>query len=198
VFQAAALLLALPLAAVDLPQAAGSAETFYGEVKSGKTFEKRLRSGLVFQLRPNKDRGFTIWLGDGARRKEDYCSVVTPPFHGPSPIDIAGFELISEEVARSRGRPGRRRSFRCVTSREDFIKAQWALRRVLRPPVGQPEVAAAEARRLYELYQRTALEGGLTVNEVKLSNPEGKLPSIESMRFRVRLSRPVVSEEESK
>jgi hypothetical protein len=192
----AGLLLALPLAAADLPEAVGPVEAFYGEVKAGRTFEKRLRSGLTFELRPSPGGGFSIWLGDGSRRKEDFCAVVTPPFQGPNPLDIAGFELISEEVARSRSRPGRRRSFRCVTSREDFIKAQWALRRVLHPPVGQPKVAEDEARRLYELYQRTALEGGLTVHEVRLSNPEGKLPAIEYLRFRVRLRQPVVAAED--
>ena len=190
------LLLVLPLAAADLPSSEPD-EVFYGDVKGGRTFEKRLRSGLTFELRPTKDGGFTIWLGDGGRRKEDYCAVATPPFHGPNPLNIAGFELISEEVSRSRSRPGRSRAFRCVTSREDFVKAQWALRRVLHPPVGQPKVAQDEARRLYELYQRTALEGGLTVGDVRLSNPEGKLPSIQSMRFRVRLRQPVVPEEES-
>lgn len=188
----AGILLTLPLAAADLPSAE-PAEVFYGDVKGGKTFEKRLRSGLTFELRPTKDGGFSIWLGDGGRRQEDFCAVVTPPFHGPNPLNIAGFELISEEVSRSRNRPGRSREFRCVTSREDFIKAQWALRRVLHPPVGQPKVAEDEARRLYELYQRTALEGGLTVGDVRLSNPEGKLPSIQTMRFRVRLRQPVVS-----
>ena len=41
-------------AAAPPPEAVGPVEAFYGEVRSGRTFKKRLRPGLSLQLRPTQ------------------------------------------------------------------------------------------------------------------------------------------------
>jgi hypothetical protein len=59
---------------------------FSGEVLKGRSFERQIGANLFFRLVPD-ELGWSISVGSKAVR-ENFCSVVTPPYRGVNALRI--------------------------------------------------------------------------------------------------------------
>lgn len=120
-------------------------QTLRGHVRHGEPFEAQLPGGLVFRLDPDtmpqNPPGWTIRVGMGTARDEDYSMVVTPPyrFWNPRYVDTAYGVTATEALARTP------REFSFVASSADYQTAKEALDVLLWPyTYSEAEVKAAD------------------------------------------------------
>ena len=64
---------------------------FSGEVLKGRSFERQVGANLFFRLVP-EELGWSISMGNKAPR-ENFCSVVTPPYRGMNALRIEGWHF---------------------------------------------------------------------------------------------------------
>jgi hypothetical protein len=67
------------------PAQPADATPFMGSLHQGETFQHPIGRGLFLRLLP-QDGGWHIYIGPNP--EDDFASVVTPPMHGPNPLDI--------------------------------------------------------------------------------------------------------------
>lgn len=173
------------------PRPQRTSVAFSGEVRSGKGYTHKLAPHLEFRLLPSTDVSrYEIWLGDPAEPEDNYCTVVTPPFHGPNALWIWSGELASKSHGRLENLPGRNRLFKCVSDRREYREASWALQRVLwAPSKDEPRGTAAKAESLLGERQVAALAGSLRIKSFRLGADAGGGPAIEALAFSVKLDR---------
>src|SRR5918996_4079708 len=64
---------------------------FSGEVLKGRSFERQIGANRFFRLVP-EELGWSISVGSKAGR-ENFCSVVTPPYRGVNTLRIEGWHF---------------------------------------------------------------------------------------------------------
>jgi hypothetical protein len=160
-----------------------------GEAVRGKDFEARIDAARVFRLKAFSE-GWVIEVKDA--KDNDYCSVVTPPYHGPNDLVIFGLHFRNSDKSGPQASEdsslGARRVFRCVETAAEFGAANKALETVLH---GEKAANWKESDDAFQLHGRLVSEaqrGRLTLSRLALGNlGAGRRPWIESMHFRFEL-----------
>jgi hypothetical protein len=160
-----------------------------GDVVRGKDFAARIDAARTFHLKAFSE-GWIVEVKDD--KDNGYCSVVTPPYHGPNDLVIFGFHFRNAENTGPKetgdAALGTRRVFRCVATPSDFAAASKSLDVVLQ---GEKTPEWKESDEAYQLHSRLAAEaqrGTLNMSRLVLGNlGAGRRPWIESMHFRFEL-----------
>ena len=192
------LLRALPLALVALAACAAAPVPmrtirFAAVVQGGQRFERPLTDSLRFVLDagPLGREGWKVGVF-AADSTANFAGIVTPPFHGPNPLDIEAWHFRNaDNTGPNRGdvpAPQAEREFEFVLTSPDYRVAASALDVVLWP--GERSQAAQDsAQAVWDALRRGT--GVLKVTGMELGGlAEGGRPWFESMRFEVELQLP--------
>jgi len=191
-------LLAMPLvlAAAATPIAATDSSItiqISGTVVRGQRAQRGIRElGARFVLEPT-DEGWDIRIV-GADTTASFASVVTPPFHGPNPLNIMGWHFRDSTGTA----PGRERDFDFVLNDADQRAAASALDLILWP--GDRGLAAQDsAQAVWDNLPRG--QGKFKIKDVELVRvPAGSTdpPQIARMTFSAWLTWPVQAAQNQK
>jgi len=163
---------------------------FSGEVFRGEVYQARVTDNLTFRLLPSSrlnPNGWLIWIGDTTKIGKNFCSVVTPPFHGITSLYIEGWHFRNsdntgpnEPGEKNINAPQEEREFNFVTN-EDEYEIGYNASNITLLATEQEQLDASQ--KFWELnYQK----GFLTITELRLNNlVEGEQAWIESMNFNV-------------
>jgi hypothetical protein len=166
-----------------------AAVTFTGEVLRGEDFRQDIPGGLVFTLKfiGYGPEGWSIRILDPAYPSDNFCSVVTPPYHGINALQIYAWHFFNEDMTGANdgsvNAPGEERRFFFVTDKETFDMAFELLSTMLWPedPADAEEAAVAHD-------QISREQGILTITDVETGSiPEMDSVWIDRMEFRVEL-----------
>ena len=147
-----------------------------GHVSRRQTYEKDFGNGLVFQLIPN-DNGWNIEIiPAGVQNANDYgfASIATPPFHGPTPLQIEGWSFANASDTNETTR-----DFFFVLNKQDANITADAVQQLMSGKTSDfsPGVPLGQ--------------GELNIQNMKLGNLASKSQAwIESMDFSVSLKMP--------
>ena len=186
---ALAALLSLALTRESATAAAPRIYRFAGSVRAGERFERRFADSLRFVLRPSDENGWSIVVAQ-EDSLADYAAIVTPPFHGPNPVQIEAWHFRNDgNTGPSQGPwPGEERGFSFVTNRRDYDAAASALD-VMLWPNGRPDAVVDSARAAFDALSTGS--GRLNISALKLRElGAGRQPRFESIQFEVRLRMP--------
>lgn len=164
---------------------------FSGQVKKGEPFEKDIGGGLVFRLVPN-ELGWDISIGTKDILDDNFCSVVTPPYHGTNMIDIQGWHFRNSDNSgpnepgpKNVNVPGEEREFLFVLNRPDFKTALDDLQKMLWS-YSFTETQVKDAAIQHEKLRKG--HGVLTAHDLKLNHLEpGQQAGIDAMKFDVEI-----------
>lgn len=189
---------ALPLALLALAACAAAPAPkrtirFAGVVQGGQRFERPLTDSLRFVLDPGTlgREGWNVGVF-AADSTANFAGIVTPPFHGPNPLDIDAWHLRNaDNTGPNRGdvaAPQAEREFEFVLLSPDYRVAATALDVVLWP--GERSQAAQDsAQAVWDALPRGT--GVLKVTGMKLGGlGKGERPWFDNMRFEVEVKVP--------
>jgi hypothetical protein len=166
---------------------------FSGEVLKGRSFERQVGVNLFFRLVPD-ELGWSISMGSKAAR-ENFCSVVTPPYRGMNALRIEGWHFRNSDNSgpnepgpKNVNAPQELREFYFVLNEANYRSAFDALQILLWPySYSKQQIDAAEGAHAKVRKGR----GKLIIRDLKLNVLElGKQAGIERMTFDVELSFP--------
>jgi hypothetical protein len=166
---------------------------FSGEVLKGRSFERQVGANLFFRLVPD-ELGWSISMGSKAAR-ENFCSLVTPPYRGMNALRIEGWHFRNSDNSgpndpgpKNVNAPQELREFYFVLNEADYRSAFDALQILLWPySYSKQQIDAAEGAHAKVRKGR----GKLIIRDLKLNVLElGKQAGIERMTFDVELSFP--------
>jgi hypothetical protein len=166
---------------------------FSGEVLKGRNFERQVGANLFFRLVPD-ELGWSISMGNKAAR-ENFCSVVTPPYRGMNALRIEGWHFRNSDNSgpnepgpKNVNAPQELREFYFVLNEANYRSAFDALQILLWPySYSKQQIDAAEGAHAKVRKGR----GKLIIRDLKLNVLElGKQAGIERMTFDVELSFP--------
>ncbi len=163
---------------------------FSGEVLKGRSFERQVGANLFFRLVP-EELGWSISVGSKAVR-ENFCSVVTPPYRGMNALHIEGWHFRNSDNSRP-NEPGPKnvhapqelREFYFVLNDPDYRRAFDALQILLWPySYSKQQIDAAEGAHA----KLRKGSGKLMIRDLKLNALEpGERAGIDRMAFDVEL-----------
>lgn len=163
---------------------------FSGEVLKGRSFERQVGANLFFRLVP-EELGWSISVGSKAVR-ENFCSVVTPPYRGMNALHIEGWHFRNSDNSRP-NEPGPKnvhapqelREFYFVLNDPDYRRAFDALQILLWPySYSKQQIDAAEGAHA----KLRKGSGKLMIRDLKLKALEpGERAGIDRMAFDVEL-----------
>lgn len=166
---------------------------FSGEVLKGQSFERQIGTNLFFRLVP-EELGWSISVASKAVR-ENFCSVVTPPYRGVNALRIEGWHFRNSDNSgpndsgpKNVNAPPELREFDFVLNEVDYRGAFDALQILLWPySYSKQQIDAAEGAHA----KLRKGSGKLVIRDLKLNALElGKQAGIDRMRFDVELSFP--------
>ena len=166
---------------------------FSGEVLKGRSFERQVGANLFFRLVP-EELGWSISVGSKAVR-ENFCSVVTPPYRGMNALVIEGWHFRNSDNSgpnepgpKNVNAPQELREFYFVLNEADYRRAFDALQILLWPySYSKQQIDAAEGAHAKVRKGR----GKLMIRDLKLNVLElGKQAGIDWMAFDVELTFP--------
>ena len=166
---------------------------FSGEVLKGRSFERQVGANLFFRLVPD-ELGWSISVGSKAVR-ENFCSVVTPPYRGMNALVIEGWHFRNSDNSgpnepgpKNVNAPQELREFYFVLNEPDYRRAFDALQILLWPySYSKQQIDAAEGAHAKVRKGR----GKLMIRDLKLNVLElGKQAGIDRMAFDVELTFP--------
>jgi len=177
--------------------AAGDPLVLRGEVNRGDTIVHRFEHhGTQYEFRMvPAGGGWTVWVGDPARRDRNYVTAVTPPFRGVNPAVIQGWHFRNADNSgpNTPGKghvnaPQKKRHFDFVLDGTGYQAAREAVE-ILLAPDSRPEAEIKEAETRLSKIPRA--NGVLWIEALELGNlTEGEQAHIERMAFRVLLYLP--------
>ena len=164
-----------------------------GEVLKERSFERQVGANLFFRLVPD-ELGWSIAVGSKTAR-ENFCSVVTPPYRGVNALAIEGWHFRNSDNS-GRNEPGPKnvnspqelREFYFVLNDADYRRASDALQVLLWPySYSKQEADAAES--VHGKLRKG--RGKVIIRDLKLNALEpGEQAGIDRMTFDVELSLP--------
>ena len=166
---------------------------FSGDVLKGRSFERQIGANLFFRLVP-EELGWSISVGSKAVR-ENFCSVVTPPYRGMNALVIEGWHFRNSDNSgpnepglKNVNAPQELREFYFVLNEADYRRAFDALQILLWPySYSKQQIDAAEGAHAKVRKGR----GKLMIRDLKLNVLElGKQAGIDRMAFDVELTFP--------
>lgn len=168
---------------------------FGGEVARGDTLVHRFKHGDVsfeFRLVPLAG-GWTIWIGDPARRDSNFVAVATGPYHGVNPAVIDGWHFrnadntgLNEPGEKNVNAPGMERGFAFVLDVAGYAAAFAARELAL---AGGADGSAEAA--LHNLAEIPTGSGKLVIHALELGNlAPNQRAVIDRMAFAVSLRFP--------
>jgi hypothetical protein len=166
---------------------------FSGEVLKGQSFERQVGANLFFRLVP-EELGWSISVGSEAAR-ENFCSVVTPPYRGMNTLRIEGWHFRNSDNSgrnelgpKNVNAPQELREFYFVLNEADYRRAFDALQILLWPySYSKQQIDAAEGAHAKVRKDR----GKLMIRDLKLNALEpGERAGIDRMTFDVELTFP--------
>jgi hypothetical protein len=166
---------------------------FSGAVLKGRSFERQIGRNLFFRLVP-EELGWSISLGNKAVR-ENFCSVVTPPYRGMNALHIEGWHFRNSDNSgpnvsgpKNVNAPQELREFYFVLNEAAYKRAFDALQILLWPySYSTEQIDAAEGAHAEVGKGR----GKLMIRDLKLNSLElGKQAGIDRMAFDVELTFP--------
>jgi hypothetical protein len=162
-------------------------------VLKGRSFERQIGANLFFRLVP-EELGWSISVGSKAVR-ENFCSVVTPPYRGMNALVIEGWHFRNSDNSgpnepgpKNVNAPQELREFYFVLNEADYRRAFDALQILLWPySYSKQQIDAAEGAHAKVRKGR----GKLMIRDLKLNVLElGKQAGIDRMAFDVELTFP--------
>ena len=166
---------------------------FSGEVLKGQSFDRQIGTNIFFRLVP-EELGWSISVASEAVR-ENFCSVVTPPYRGMNALHIEGWHFRNSDNSgpndsgpKNVNAPQELREFAFVLNEADYRIAFNALQILLWPyGYSKQQIDAAEGAHA----KLRKGSGKLVIRDLKLNALEpGKQAGIDRMRFDVELNFP--------
>lgn len=161
---------------------------FKGTISRHRIFEREIIHNLIFRLNPYGE-DWEIWIGDKSPTGHNFCSVVTPPYHGINARFIEGWHFRNNDNSAS-NEPGRKnvnapqeeRNFCFVLNEADYQTAYGWLNEALLP-------SEKVHRQVMSRYKSLKLQKGvLRITQLDLGNlVMGQQPWIEHMEFEVEI-----------
>jgi len=162
---------------------------FSGTLEAGKTYTHAIGHGLMFVVRP-QDGDFTMGVVQISHDQDDLAACVTPPYHGPGPMSLLGWQFADAQRGRLPAGEStmlKKREFKFVLTAADSKKSCDELDAVLYLP------AHKEKDGSLRLGTRDYQEPPLGLAQVTIENAElshSEPPVIQSLRFRVQIEFP--------
>jgi hypothetical protein len=160
-------------------------------VLKGRSFDRQVGANLFFRLVPD-ELGWSISVGSKAAR-ENFCSVVTPPYRGMNALRIEGWHFRNSDNSgpnepgpKNVNAPQELREFYFVLNEPDYRRAFDALQIILWPySYSKQQIDAAEGAHAKVRKGR----GKLMIRDLKLNALEpGERAGIDRMAFDVELT----------
>jgi hypothetical protein len=165
---------------------------FSGTVLKAGSFERQIGVNLFFRLVP-QELGWTISVGSKAGPENNFCGVVTPPYRGMNPIQVAGWHFRNSDNSgpnevgpKNVNAPQTLREFNFVVNAADYQKAFDALQ-VLLWQYSYSKQQIDEAESVHAKLSKG--RGRLTIRDLELNTLDlGKQAGIDRMTFHVELN----------
>ncbi len=162
---------------------------FSGTVKAGESYKHAIGHGLMFVVRP-EDGDFTLGVEPAAHDNDNFARCVTPPFHGPNPIDLLAWQFADAKQGKMSGaEPAalKHRQFQFVLNAADQKKACDELDAVLyQPPTISKDGSAQLGKPGY--HEPPLGIGRVTIEKAEAS--QSPQPALEWVRFNVHIEFP--------